>query len=178
MRRGLAVLVVFFLLSVISPACLQASTDEQVCFSPGGNCAQKIVDQLNGAEKSVLVQAYSFTSKPIAEALINAFRRGVKVKVIADKSQLRGKGSKIKTLADAGVPVSIDTAHAIAHDKVIVIDGVTVVTGSFNFTRAAEDKNAENVLIIRNKKVAAKYRANWYRHKKHSKPYLIEIEKS
>jgi len=151
-----------------------SATEEEVYFSPHGGCTQAIVDNLNWAERYIRVQAYSFTSKPIAEALIAAHKRGVDVKVLLDKSQLRGKGSKLDLLVQAGVPVLIDKKHAIAHNKVMIIDGVTVLTGSFNFTTAAEDKNAENLLVIRDKVVAKKYRNNWNSHSKHSEAYSPE----
>jgi phosphatidylserine/phosphatidylglycerophosphate/cardiolipin synthase-like enzyme len=97
----------------------------------------------------VLVQAYSFTSAPIAKALLDAHKRGVQVQVILDKSQRTEKYSSADFLANQGVLTMIDATHAIAHNKVIVIDGETVLTGSFNFTKAAQEKNAENLLIIR-----------------------------
>jgi len=174
MRIFFAWLIVFFLAVSALPgqAMAQKTSDvEEVYFSPHGGCAQAIVDNLNWAEKYVRVQAYSFTSKPIAEALIAAYKRGVDVKVLLDKSQPHAKGCKIDMLVDAGIPVMIDKKHAIAHNKVIIIDGVTVLTGSFNFTTAAEDKNAENLLVIRDKVVARKYRNNWNSHSKHSEPY-------
>ncbi len=151
----------------------QATIDEQVYFSPKGGCTEGIVKNLDVAEKYVLVQAYSFTSKPIAEALVNAHKRGVKVKVLLDKSQRHGKGSKLSLLVDAGISVSIDTKHSIAHNKVMIIDGVTVMTGSFNFTNAAEDKNAENLLVLHDKVVAKKYHDNWNKHQQHSEPYVV-----
>ncbi len=160
---------VFFSLS-LSLQNQQAEAKEQVCFSPNGGCTQTIVDNLSQAEISVLVQAYSFTSQPIAEALVNAHKRGVKAKVLLDRSQQRGKGNKIDLLVDAGIPVSVDTKHAIAHNKVMIIDGITVITGSFNFTAAAESRNAENLLVVKNKSLAKKYRDNWSRHQKHSTP--------
>lgn len=172
LRLCFAVLLAFFLCS--SPL-LQAKPaphgEEEVYFSPKGGCTEAVVKNLDQAEKSVLVQAYSFTSLPIAEALVNAHKRGVKVKVLLDKSQRRGKGSKLELLVNAGIPVSIDTKHSIAHNKVMIIDGVTVITGSFNFTTAAGDRNAENLLVIRDKAVARKYRGNWSSHSKHSEPY-------
>ena len=66
----------------------------------------------------------------------------------------------------------IDANHAIAHNKVIVIDGETVLTGSFNFTKAAQEKNAENLLIIRDPALAAQYTKNWDAHRQHSQPYV------
>ena len=167
----LAVLLAVFLCFPLPLQAKSAIEAEEVYFSPMGGCTQAVVNNLDGAEKSVLVQAYSFTSKPIAEALIAAHKRGVNVKVLLDKSQLHGKGSKLDLLAKAGIPVMIDTKHAIAHNKVMIIDGVAVLTGSFNFTNAAEDKNAENLLIIRDKAIARKYRANWNTHNRHSEPY-------
>jgi len=88
----------------------------------------------------VLVQAYSFTFAPIAKALLNAHKRGIKVEVILDKSQRTQKYSSADFMANSGIPTKIDAVHAIAHNKVMVIDGETVITGSFNFTRAAEEK--------------------------------------
>ena len=70
--------------------------------------------------------------------------------------------------------MKIDSAHAIAHNKVMIIDGETVITGSFNFTKAAEDKNAENLLVIRDKPLAEKYTKNWLDHERHSEPYVVK----
>jgi phosphatidylserine/phosphatidylglycerophosphate/cardiolipin synthase-like enzyme len=75
-------------------------------------------------------------------------------------------------LANQGVPTAIDAAHAIAHHKVMILDGETVITGSFNFTRAAQDKHAENLLIIRDKALAQPYTQNWQLHAQHSQPYV------
>ncbi len=144
-----------------------------VCFSPRGNCTDLIVRALNEAKLSVLVQAYSFTSDPIAEALVNAHKRQISVDVILDKSQLHGKGVDMKMLSDAGVSVEIDSDHAIAHNKVMIIDSETVITGSFNFTNAAEKSNAENLLIIQDKNLAQSYADNWQKHRSHSKQQRI-----
>ena len=100
---------------------------------------------------TILVQAYSLTSAPIAKALLDAHKRGVQVQVILDKSQRTEKYSSADFLANQGVPTMIDASHAIAHNKVMIIDSETVITGSFNFTKAAQEKNAENVLIIPDK---------------------------
>jgi len=171
MRRPVSCLVLF-LITFISSGYLHAQPPaKQAYFSPRGGCTQAIVDNLSHTERTVLIQAYSFTSEPIAEALIDAHKRGVKVKILLDKSQRHGKGSKVDLLVNDGIPVSIDTKHAIAHNKVMIIDGVIVMTGSFNFTNAAEDRNAENLLIVRDKFLATKYRNNWNKHQKHSTPY-------
>jgi phosphatidylserine/phosphatidylglycerophosphate/cardiolipin synthase-like enzyme len=143
----------------------------QVCFSPNGGCTETIVNQIEAAKSEILVQAYSFTSVPIAKALLNAHKRVVKVETILDKSQRRGKYTSATFLANSGIPTYIDSKHAIAHNKIIIIDRETVITGSFNFTKAAEEKNAENLLIIKEKNLAKLYIDNWYKHKEHSEPY-------
>ena len=147
------------------------NTPAQVCFSPKGGCTEAIVSQIDKAKSEILVQAYSFTSAPIAMALVNAHKRGVKVEAILDKSQKRERYTSATFVSNAGIPTYIDSKHAIAHNKIMIIDKETVITGSFNFTKAAEEKNAENLLIIRNKDLAKIYMENWYKHKEHSEPY-------
>jgi phosphatidylserine/phosphatidylglycerophosphate/cardiolipin synthase-like enzyme len=148
-----------------------ASTEIDVFFSPNGGCTGAVVRELGKAKHTVLVQAYSFTSAPIAEALVTAFRRGAKVQVILDRSQRSERYSSADFVAHAQIPTFIDAKHAIAHNKIIVIDGETVVTGSFNFTKAAEEHNAENLLIIHDAALATKYSDNWKHHLDHSEPY-------
>jgi len=123
-------------------------TPLQVYFSPDGGCTEAIVKEINGAKTEILVQAYSFTSTPIAKALLNAHKRGVKIEAILDKSQRKEKYTSATFIANSGIPTYIDDQHAIAHNKIMIIDRSTVITGSFNFTKAAEEKNAENLLII------------------------------
>jgi phosphatidylserine/phosphatidylglycerophosphate/cardiolipin synthase-like enzyme len=165
-------LPLFVLLSVCSMAwpadLLLKNTPAQIYFSPDGGCTAAVVAALGSARRTVLVQAYSFTSAPIAGALRDAHDRGVDVRVILDKSQRTEHYSSSTFLRHAGVPTWIDSAHAIAHNKVMVIDGETVVTGSFNFTKAAEQHNAENLLIIKDSALAALYAKNWESHLKHS----------
>ena len=71
----------------------------------------------------------------------------------------------------AGIPIWIDARHAIAHNKIMIIDGATILTGSFNFTKNAEENNAENLLVIRSPELATKYAANWNAHLEHSEQY-------
>jgi phosphatidylserine/phosphatidylglycerophosphate/cardiolipin synthase-like enzyme len=151
-----------------------AAPDEpawQVYFSPNYGATQAVVDALEGAKATVLVQAYSFTSAPIAKALVQAHDRGVVVQVILDRKETGSKYSSADFVAHAGIPTLIDGQHAIAHNKVMVIDGETIITGSFNFTTAAERQNAENLLVIHDKALAARYTENWRTHAAHSSRY-------
>jgi phosphatidylserine/phosphatidylglycerophosphate/cardiolipin synthase-like enzyme len=141
-------------------------------FSPHGGCTEAIIRELNKAKSAVLVQAYTFTSAPIAKGLLNAHKKGVKVEVILDKSQRTQKYSSATFLYNSGIPVKIDAQHVIAHNKVMVIDGEAVITGSFNFTKAAEENNAENLLVVHDKKLAERYTKNWQDHDKHSQVYV------
>jgi phosphatidylserine/phosphatidylglycerophosphate/cardiolipin synthase-like enzyme len=143
-----------------------------VCFTPGGNCTDTIVKVLNDTKRTIRVQAYSLTSAPIAKALLDAHNRGVQVQVILDKSQRTEQYSSADFLANQGVPMMIDAAHAIAQNKVMVIDGEMVLTGSFNFTKAAQNQNAENLLILRDPALATQYTQNWEAHRQHSQPYI------
>lgn len=161
--------IVFALL--FSFTILATAADIQVYFSPDGGCTAAVVDNLNSATNTVLVQAYSFTSAPIAKALVDAEKRGVKIQVILDKSQRREKYTEADFLLHAGVPTWIDAKHAIAHNKIMVIDSHTVLTGSFNFTKAAEENNAENLLVIDDAALAKKYMENWQKHLAHSEKY-------
>jgi phosphatidylserine/phosphatidylglycerophosphate/cardiolipin synthase-like enzyme len=154
-------------------ACSQETPLQwEVYFSPHGGCTDAVIRELDKAKSTILVQAYSFTSAPIAKTLLSAHKRGVKVEVILDKSQRTQKYSSATFFFNAGIPVKIDSQHAIAHNKVMVIDGETVITGSFNFTKKAEENNAENLLVIRDKKLADRYIKNWQEHERHSEVYV------
>ncbi len=142
-----------------------------VFFSPHGGCTDAVVRELDKARSTVLVQAYSFTSRDIAKAIVDAHKRGVKVEVILDKSVLKDGYTEADFILHAGIPVKVDSLHAIAHNKIIVIDRGVVITGSFNFTKQAENSNAENLLVIRDKVIAEKYTANWQGHAGHSRNY-------
>jgi phosphatidylserine/phosphatidylglycerophosphate/cardiolipin synthase-like enzyme len=93
------------------------------------------------------------------------------VEAILDQSQQTEKYSSATFLANSGIPTFIEARHAIAHNKIMIIDKTTVITGSVNFTRAAEEKNAENLLIIKSKELASIYIDNWKKHREHSELY-------
>ena len=161
----------------VSSAPLVAQGTLQAAFSPWDNVEDLIVDAIGAARKQVLVQAYLLTSKQIATALIVARQRGVVVKVLADADQAaKVESSKVPDLAAAGIPVWLETRYQNAHNKVILIDpgtaAATVITGSYNFTWSAQNKNAENVLIARqNPSLALRYLANWERHRQDATLY-------
>lgn len=163
-----------------APAESATTTDIQVFFTPGDDAAGNIIKAIANAKQQVLVQAFSFTHPGIAKALIAAHKRGVDVKLIADLDQTRKiRRNQIAAIAAAGVPVWLDAEHMGAHNKVMIIDAgskniadVGVITGSYNFTNAAQYKNAENVLLIRgNRALAGAYQRNWQKHLPHARPF-------
>ena len=143
-----------------------------VWFSPHGGCTMAVIQEIEHARSTILVQAYSFTSAPIAKALADAFDRGVKVTVILDKSNWTEHYTAATFLLNHRIPTYIDPKHAIAHSKIMVIDDATIITGSFNFTSSAEHENAENLLVIRDRpRLVSAYDANFREHFGHSEPY-------
>lgn len=180
---GCRTLWLALLLAAAPAAALQpAGTVEelvtaQIAFTPGDEAARIIVEALRAARRQVLVQAFSFTHKDIARALIDARRRGVDVRVIADGEQTELiESTVIPELAAAGVPVFLDQEHAAAHNKVMVIDegnaSAVVITGSYNYTFAAQNRNAENLVVLRGgQRIARAYADNWRRHRAHSRSY-------
>ena len=165
------ILLIAFQPGYAATLSLPKDTPVKVYFSPKGGCTEAIINEIDQAKTEILVQAYSFTSAPIAKALLNAHKKGVKVQAILDKSQRSEKYTSATFLTNAGIPTYIDDKHTIAHNKIMIIDKAKVITGSFNFTKAAEEKNAENILIISSKELAKPYLENWQRHREHSEPY-------
>ena len=160
----------------LKPAPIPAAGSVQYAFTPGDRADEVIIDAIAGAREQVLVQAYSFTHRQIAEALIKAHRRGIEVTVVADREQAaQEERGMVPVIARAGVSVLLDGQHALAHNKVILIDPrsarCAVVTGSYNFTQAAQFRNAENVLVLRDNLVLCEaYRRNWEQHRAHANP--------
>jgi len=154
-----------------------AKTTLEALFTPGDPIDTRLVALIDGAQREVLVQAFSFTSKKIARALLAAHRRGVRVEILADRAQtLELAGSVVPGLARDGVPVWLDANFIAAHNKVVLVDAdapaATLVTGSYNFTSAAQFRNAENVLIVRNyPALVAQYRANLLRLREKAQRY-------
>jgi len=153
----------------------------EVLFSPHDDIEAAILRALRGARRSIHVQAYLFTSRSLAAALIEARARGIRVEVLADYEQTaRAENSRIPQLVEAGIPVALEVRYAAAHNKVILVDatepGGAVVTGSYNFTWSARMRNAENVLILRgNPPVLRAYLDNWQRHRAEALPYAEAI---
>jgi phosphatidylserine/phosphatidylglycerophosphate/cardiolipin synthase-like enzyme len=155
-------LLIIWIFLLIPAQLFAENGDYEVAFSPRGGGTELIVKAISEARQSIKVAAYSFTSKPIAQALVDAHKKGIEIEVVLDKSQNSERYTSATFLANMGVPVRIDSHYAIMHNKFMVIDEKSVQLGSFNYTKAAEEKNAENVLVIRNNpQLATIYNKNW-----------------
>jgi phosphatidylserine/phosphatidylglycerophosphate/cardiolipin synthase-like enzyme len=163
---------------------IEAPSAPVAYFSPNGGCTEAIVKAIDAASTEIRVQAYVFTSADIANALIRAQQRKppVKVYLLIDKNHDTKKNDQTLRLIQADIETRIeDYGSGIAHDKVVIIDKRKVITGSFNYTVAAEQLNGENLLVLQQPQLTARYLDNWEKHWTHpttlqfmSRPPLLD----
>lgn len=146
------------------PVPLPAGATYEAGFSPGRGSLPLVLKAIESAQQQIFVAAYTFSSKPVAQALVAAQKRGVKVFVVADKDENTKSYTAVTFLANAGVPVRLNSRYAILHSKFMVIDNMHLQLGSFNYTAAAVNRNEENVLLLRNvAPLAQQYVVEWKR---------------
>jgi phosphatidylserine/phosphatidylglycerophosphate/cardiolipin synthase-like enzyme len=139
-------------------------------FTPGDEVDRVVATRIDAAKRTVHVAAYLFTNRRIAAALARAAKRGVAVDLVADASQFQSGGlPRVRELDRAGARIWLREGLAAFHHKVVIVDAATpaatVVTGSFNFTQAAQDRNAENLVVIESREVAGRFLADFERHR-------------
>jgi phosphatidylserine/phosphatidylglycerophosphate/cardiolipin synthase-like enzyme len=133
----------------------------QYCFSPGGECSSIIIQWIGRANTSIHILIYSFTLDDVRDALIQAKARGVDVKIVMERSNANGSGSEYQALKAAGIDIRLDTNSGDMHDKVMIVDGHIVLTGSMNWSNAGVGRNDENLLAIDSQSWAAAYEAQF-----------------
>lgn len=137
------------------------SVDEgevEVYFSPEDRVARRLGELIHNAQQSVYFMAYSFTLDELAGEMITRHRAGVRIEGVMEASQAKNNpGSDYERLLAAGIEVRLDDNPGNMHHKVIIIDEKIVVTGSYNFSRNAEEKNDENTLVLHSPTAAAAY---------------------
>ncbi len=160
---GEKVLLILAALLLAASGCVQESPAEaDVLFCPWDNCAEELVERFGEAEESISVAIYSFTNQDIADALVDAGDRGVKVLVLFDSGQAESKYSVDEMLLEAGVAVKLfEKDIGIMHHKFAVIDGKTVATGSFNYSKSADLYNNENLVFLYSEGTAQRYEAEF-----------------
>ncbi len=134
-----------------------------VYFSPNGGASDAIIREINNAHSSIDIAMYAFTSRPIGQAVIDAYKRGVKVRLVMDVREANTRFSRSRFFYKAGIPIKTLPVEetrfvkGLMHNKFAVIDGKEVITGSYNWTASAEKLNYENLLIIRSPELANVY---------------------
>jgi len=158
-RRTLLITIGLTLVAVlgVTAANQVQRSDIQVFFSRVDSPQAAILQQLNGAEQTLHIALYYFTDVKLADAVVRAHQRGVQTYIYLDKSQVNHQYAKARYLATKGVPVRISSNSAIMHNKFAIIDGSTIITGSYNWTKSAYQRNDENLLIIHRPDVAQRY---------------------
>jgi len=145
------------------PASLIEGVQVEVRFSPDDRVAERIVELIRGAQRSIQIMAYNLTLDEISDAILERARAGVVVQGVFDAGQAKNQGSDVERLAQAGLDVWLDGSPGLMHHKVIVVDGELLITGSYNFSRSAEERNDENVLFIFSPELADQYRMEFER---------------
>ncbi|MEJ5313797.1 phosphatidylserine/phosphatidylglycerophosphate/cardiolipin synthase family protein [Anaerolinea thermophila] len=126
-------------------------------FSPEDVPSQAILERIQQTQTSINMLAYAFTLNDLRDALLESAHRGLDVRIVFDAGQSTATGSEYQTLKNAGLDVRLDGSSGLMHHKVIILDGKTVIFGSYNFTRSADVNNDENVLIVENAELAKQF---------------------
>lgn len=142
----------YALLFLLLAGAARAAPSIEAGFSPEGSARVRVLETINSAHSSIQMMAYAFQAQDIVAALDAAQQRGVQVQVVVDKRRNKGHTSRMamKDITSHGIALRIDGHFHIQHDKMMIIDGTTLETGSFNYAQSAEDANSENILIIKN----------------------------
>ena len=154
-------------LSLLTPVPAVYAASLETGFSPEGTALQLVLKTITSAQHEIRLMGYSFTSPEVASALVRARQRGVDVKVVLDHKANTGERNKasraaMNLLVSAGISVRTVDAYKILHDKVIIADGRNTEIGSFNFSRADDRANSENVLVVwDDPAVARSYMNHW-----------------
>jgi len=136
--------------SPTQPALPEPRVCVETHFSPEEQIAPTIVKLIDGAKRTLDIAAFAYTHPDIAAATIRAHERGVRVQMIMDTTNASARDSLVPDLLNAGIEVRVRHKRGDQHSKYLVIDQSIVVTGSFNFTIRADERNSENLLVIRN----------------------------
>jgi phosphatidylserine/phosphatidylglycerophosphate/cardiolipin synthase-like enzyme len=132
-------------------------TENRCYFSPGDDCENAIISCIRNARHSVKICVFTISENVITREIISAKKRGVSVTIITDNDKLNDKGSDIRWLADEGVKIRIDESSSHMHHKFCVVDKEILLTGSYNWTKSAADRNQENLLVTEDPKMVKAY---------------------
>jgi phosphatidylserine/phosphatidylglycerophosphate/cardiolipin synthase-like enzyme len=149
------IFIIIVVVALFYSNCIFAST--QVYFSPTDGCQDVIISEISKASETIDIAMYYFTAREIAQELVEAKGRGVKVRVLLDPSQETQTYSKSRYLINKGFDIRYYVGSGLMHNKFAIIDSVVLITGSYNWTAAANQRNEENVLIITDTELIKKH---------------------
>jgi phosphatidylserine/phosphatidylglycerophosphate/cardiolipin synthase-like enzyme len=124
-----------------------------------GNLDKILIKEMNTAQKNLNIAIYSLTKEDIANAIIDAQKRGVDVKVITDKLESKTKSEKpiLDKLKANNIPIKINSHSGLMHLKLSIIDDKTACGGSYNYTGNATKENDENLIVMRDSNIVKEY---------------------
>jgi len=164
MIGAVALILILLVASIPKVPVTQTGASAQLveyCFSPGGNCADVIVRWVDHANVSLHVLIYSFALDSLGDAVIRAKNRGLSVQVVIEKDNRNIKGSEWSRLKENGVDIRLDGNSADMHDKIAIIDSIIVITGSFNWSQNANERNNENLVVLRDQSWAQAFESQF-----------------
>lgn len=126
-------------------------------FSPGNDCKDAIIQQIENASESLYICVFTISDNDIASAILNAHKRKIDVRVISDDEKMHDVGSDIMWMTEKGIPTKIDNERGHMHHKFCIVDHTTIISGSYNWTKSAADRNYENIVIGANPKITKMY---------------------
>ncbi|MFK7974576.1 MAG: phospholipase D-like domain-containing protein [Halioglobus sp.] len=129
----------------------------EVYFSPGDECKSRIISLLDGARSNVEICVFTISDNDISHAILAAYERNIRVRVITDNDKANDRGSDVERLIESGVAVVKDQTPNHMHHKFALVDGSYVINGSFNWTRSASKYNNENIMVVSNSAVVARF---------------------
>ena len=153
MKRKIFLVLIFYL-----TAYLCAAQNIKVYFSPNGGCQQAVISEIRKATQTIDIAMYYLSSRDIAKALVRASENNVRVRIVLDQGQEIESASKSGYLIKQGVEIRYHLGFGLMHNKFAIIDGKSLITGSFNWTLTAEERNEENLLVINDEKTIERYK--------------------
>jgi len=146
---------------VLVSGCISSQGETEAFFCPEDKCEQRVVNAISHAEHSLDAAVYSITSKEIMDALLEARDRGVRVRAVSDYLQSASKSSLVNELNSRGIETRVIPGRTM-HNKFLVLDNETVITGSYNWTANADERNDENLAFIFSRETASKYSEEFF----------------
>jgi len=116
-------------------------------FSPGNSCESQIIRLCRQAGTAIDICVFTISADHISRALLDAHQRKVKLRIITDDDKSHDMGSDIDLFVEKGIPVKMDNSPSHMHHKFAIFDQVTMINGSFNWTRSASMNNNEDIIV-------------------------------